>query len=140
MKSEIFKPIIGYNDMYQVSNLGRVKSLRFNKEKILKPGLDSYGYHIYGLFNNKKPKSERGHQLVAEAFLGHTRCGSKLVVDHIDRNPCNNNADNLRIISHRENLSRSLKGASGYTGVFWNKQNKKWFARYADRKLCPYEH
>ena len=69
-----------------------------------------------------RPKGERklymAHQLVAIAFLGHTPCGNKLVVDHIDGNPENNHVLNLQIITQRENLSKDKKINLHNTQVF----------------------
>ena len=70
--NEEWKDIKGYEGKYQVSNLGRIKSLNYNhtkKEKILdiKPRKDGYMY--VGLFKNGKRKSFKVHRLVAEAFI-----------------------------------------------------------------------
>ena len=66
------------------------------------------------------------HVLVAMAFLGHTPNGWALVVDHIDNDPKNNNIENLRVITQRENTSRAKIGSSKYVGVSWHKNHKKW--------------
>ena len=111
---EEFKDIEGYEGLYQVSNLGNVKSLKFKKERILK------GTRVV----------KKIHQLVAIAFLGHEPNGYKTVVDHINNNPLNNTLDNLQLITHRENLSKDKKGCSSdYTGVGWHKGAKKWHAQ-----------
>jgi len=126
MQEEIFKDIPGYEGIYQVSNLGRVKSLRFNKEKILKPAVTK-GYYLvtFRVYPNKK--TFRVHQLVAMAFLGHTPCGFDFVVDHIDSNKMNNNVNNLQIITQRNNIYKiESKGTSKYKGVHWDKKNNKW--------------
>jgi len=123
--NEIWKSIEGH-ESYEVSNLGRVKSLKCNKERILKRGVDSSGYLHVNLYKDNKMKTKKIHQLVAIAFLNHKPDGMKLVVDHIDNNPLNNELGNLQIITHRENLSKDRKGSSEYTGVHWNKSAKKW--------------
>jgi len=135
--NEIWKEIKGYED-YEISNLGRVKSLariittvrgsRTYKEKILKGALDHYGYSLVSLYKDNKVKTKMIHQLVAIAFLNHTPDGYKLVVDHVDNNPLNNELGNLQIITHRENLSKDKKGSSEYTGVSWDKSRKKWMS------------
>jgi hypothetical protein len=82
-----------------------------------------YDLHKYG-----KIKTIKIHILVAMAFLGHKPDGTqKIVVDHIDNNPLNNNLTNLQLISQRENVSKDRKnGSSQYTGVSWGKNTNKW--------------
>jgi len=125
---EIFKDIPGYEGMYQVSNLGRVKSLKCNREKILKLGVNNRGYLRVGLCNRGKIKTIQIHQLVAIAFLNHTPDGTmKIVVDHKDNDKLNNRLSNLQLISTRENSSKDKKGGtSKYTGVSWVKERNKW--------------
>ena len=126
---EIWRKIEGFEG-YEVSNLGRVKSLKFGKERILKSGKDSGGYLIVVLSKDKIPKCKTIHKLVAMAFLDHIPDGThKLVVNHIDFNRLNNNINNMEIISQRENTNRKhLKSTSKYTGVSWNKASKKWMS------------
>ena len=124
---EIWKDIPNYDGDYQVSSLGRVKSLKRKKEIILTPYLDKYGYYSVSLSKNSKIKCKMVHILVAICFHGHTQSNYKMVVDHIDNNSKNNNLDNLQIISQRENTSKDKKGySSKFTGVFWAKSSKRW--------------
>jgi len=126
MEKEVWKKVVGFEG-YEISNLGRVKSLKQKKERILKSTKDTTGYLIVGLSNNNVAKTKRVHQLVAIAFLGHKPCGLKLVVDHIDNNPLNNRLDNLQITTQSKNISkRFLKIESIYKGVFWFKVRSKW--------------
>jgi len=126
---EEFKSIKGYKGIYKVSNLGRVKSLKFNKEKILKMSFATGGYCIVSLSKDGVVKMRTVHQLVAETFLGHTPCGMKLVVNHIDFDKTNNKVSNLEIVTSRENSNQKhLKSSSKYIGVSWNKPAKKWIA------------
>ena len=69
MKKEIWKDILGYEGLYQVSNFGRVKSTKFGKERILKLTKDKDGYLIVNLYKNNKSKTLKVHRLVAEVFL-----------------------------------------------------------------------
>ena len=130
---EIWKNIPNYENIYQVSNLGRVKSLdkyvnyidgriRFYKSKILKQHIGNSGY----LFVGFDGKSFKISQLVAMAFLNHKPCGMKKVVHHIDNNKMNNKLSNLEIISQRENSYTHYIGTSKYTGVSWDKERNKW--------------
>jgi hypothetical protein len=74
-------------------------------------------------------------QLIAAAFLGYKWNGHKLVVDHIDSNPLNNNLYNLRIITQRENSSKERTLKSGLpVGVNWNKLKNKYQTRIVINK------
>lgn len=131
---ENWKDVIGYEGRYEVSDLGRVKSLpktwisgsgtvRSHEGKILKQQ-EHNGYLSVNLFNNGKGKKHMVHKLIAASFLDDII--SDLVVDHIDNNSLNNKVENLQLITQRENLSKDKKGSSKYTGVSWHSQRKKW--------------
>ena len=108
---EIWKPIDGYPN-YCVSNKGNVKSLNYHrtgKEKVLKFGTNKKGYLYVGICKNRKMKVFTVHRLVAGAFP--EICGELFEgceVDHIDTNKENNNADNLRCVTPRENTNNPL--------------------------------
>jgi hypothetical protein len=131
---EVWKDIPEYEGFYQVSNLGKVKSLdridergRKLKGKIIKTRLFSTGYFVVNLCKNGKMKTKGIHTLVAYAFLNHKPCGMELVVNHIDINPENNNLYNLEVITQRENSNKKhIKSSSKYVGVCWDKNRKKW--------------
>ena len=124
---EIFKTIEGYED-YQVSNLGRVKSLKHGKERILKAGLCKNSYLSVSFFKNKKQKTFMIHQLVAETFLGHVTCGMKFIVNHLNNISTDNRLENLEITTQRKNCRTHSKGESKYKGVSKHKPTKKWRA------------
>lgn len=126
---EIFKDVPGYEKIYQVSNFGRVKSLKFNKERLLKQSVNVYGYMSLSLNKKGKQNTFKVHQLVAMAFLGHKLNGMKYIVDHIDNDKLNNNVDNLQVVSNRINSSKDRKGSSKYTGVCWDKATNKWITK-----------
>lgn len=131
---EEFRDIKGYEGLYQVSNLGRVKSLSRKgsvSERILKVSTDSQGYKRVKLSKEGIVKCYGVHQLLAIAFLGHEPNSYEgLIVDHIDNNPLNNNLENLQLISHRENCSKDKNNkTSKYTGVCWDRYNKKWLSQ-----------
>ena len=96
MTKEIWKDIVGHEGRYQVSNKGRVKSLKFGKERIMKQSLNSAGYPILNLCKEGKRKTFQVHQVVAIAFLNHVPDGNKLVVDHRNNDKINNSLSNLR--------------------------------------------
>ena len=108
---EIWKDIKGYEGLYQVSNLGRVKSLshivqrKFSsysvKEKILKPAKDKQGYHYLVLCVNCKTKTFQVHRLVAQAFIENPN--SLPCINHKDENPSNNRVDNLEWCTYSYN-------------------------------------
>lgn len=103
MKKEIWKDILGYEGLYQVSNFGRVKSLKFGKERILKLIKDKDGYFIVNLYKNKKIKSFRVHRLVAEAFIDNP--DNLPQVNHKDENPSNNVVSNLEWCNAKYNIN-----------------------------------
>lgn len=69
---ELWRPIFGFEGLYEISNWGQVKSLgndKYRKEKILKPRKTRYGYLQVNLSKDGKHYTMRVHRLVAEAFL-----------------------------------------------------------------------
>jgi hypothetical protein len=127
MKKEIWKDIPEYEGLYQVSNYGIVRSLKFNKIKILKPAINGNGYLNVVLWDNGVKKTFTNHQLVAYAFLNHKPCGLKLVIDHINNDKLDNKLENLQIVTNRHNV-RKLQGAytSIFKGVCWIEKRQRW--------------
>lgn len=113
---EIWKNIKGYEGLYQISNLGKVKSLerkRYNgqnyymqQEKILKLQNDKYGYKTIMLHKDKKSKNLKVHRLVAQAFL--TNPQNKLEINHKDGNKSNNCVNNLEWCTSIENVRHAF--------------------------------
>ena len=112
MKNEIWRDVVGYEGCYQVSSMGRVKSLerkvkhwcggeRIQKERILKPKTDRYGYLIVGLYAAGKRKMLRVHRLVCQTF--HENPGNKPQINHINEIKTDNRARNLEWATAREN-------------------------------------
>lgn len=100
---EIWKDIKGYEGLYQVSNWGRIKSIRFGKERIMKLCPDRYGYLYIVLYKNNIKKAYRVHRLVAEAFIDNT--DNLPCVNHKDENKQNNNVENLEWCDAKYNLN-----------------------------------
>ena len=95
---EIFKDIEGYENLYQISNLGSVKALgnggsNASKDKILKSAKNNKGYLIVNLCKEGKRKNNQIHRLVAQAFIPNPN--NLLQVNHKDENKQNNNISNL---------------------------------------------
>jgi len=129
MEKEIWKDIPEYEGLYQVSNLGNVKSFQFKREKILKPystGKIPKHYLAVSFYENGVRKHKKIHQLVAMAFLNHKPNGYELVIDHINNNRLDNRIENLQIVTTRFNVSKAKNGSSKYTGVHFIKKRKKW--------------
>ena len=109
LEKEIWKDIPNYEG-YQVSNLGRVKSLeridalgRRVKEKILKPLITRNGYYLIGLYKNSIQKFYYVHRFVWEAFNGQIPAG--LQVNHINEVKTDNRLENLNLMTPKENMN-----------------------------------
>lgn len=117
MKEE-FRDIKGYENLYQVSNLGNVRSLARNivrkngmslwvRGGILKPSIASHGYMVVVLANKGHLKQYLVHRLVAEAFLDNPNNYKE--VNHKDGNKLNNDVSNLEFCTYTENLKHAYK-------------------------------
>jgi hypothetical protein len=139
---EVWKDVPDFEGYYQVSNVGNVKSLSRTilgknntptllKEKLLKFSTSTNGYYQVILCKNSDRKIFKVHSLVAICFLNHVPDGThNIVVDHINEIKTDNSIENLRLIGHRENVSRSIKDStSTYVGVSWSKNAKKWISQ-----------
>lgn len=117
MAEEIWKDIPGYEGLYQVSNLGQVKSLprvvqgksktgtdfdRRLPERILRPGTNTKGYRFVVLRKSGISVTTGVHSAVAAAFLG-TKSNAAIQIRHLDGDRTNNNASNLRYGTASEN-------------------------------------
>lgn len=117
--TEIWKDIKGYEGLYQVSNLGRVKRLkravrnnvyggmRIVDEKILSATDNGHGYKLIGLRKDGGRKNHYVHRLVATAFIDNPH--DFHYVNHIDRDRSNNVVDNLEWCTQLENISHSVE-------------------------------
>lgn len=105
---ETWKDVKGFEGKYQISSLGRVKSLSNNKkEKILKNGINTTGYLIICLCNNPYYKTFLVHRLMMIAFE-KPNILNKSDVNHIDGNKLNNRLDNLEWNTRQENIIHSF--------------------------------
>ena len=134
-ENESWRDVRGYEGLYEVSDLGRIKSLKRKgrkNDRILKSTPNRNGYLTLGLYKDGKAKLRTIHQLVAESFLNHTPNGNKgLNVDHIKNDQrTNNRLDNLQLLTHIDNLDKDRKtGTSEFRGVCWSKRNNRWKAQ-----------
>lgn len=116
MEQEIWKPVVGFEGLYEVSSKGVVKSIPrmiirnkgsyFSKGKILSPYKDENGYLYVSLCKNGKPKSFFVHRLVALAFIPNPE--SKPHIDHINTITFDNRVENLRWCTPFENSNNPI--------------------------------
>ena len=118
---EEWKDIPGYAGLYQVSNLGRVKSLRFNKERIMK-STNSHGYQSIELCVNNVRFITGVHRLVAMAFLPNPQ--NLPEVNHKDRNRSNNCVDNLEWVTQSENVAHAYRHGVLPRSTYQNQPNQ----------------
>ena len=114
---EIWKDVKDYEGLYQVSNLGRVRSItryvkhvggkRVVKGRILKRTLSNVGYYVVNLWKNNKREQMLVHRLVAETFLSNFE--NHPYINHIDGNKLNNNVNNLEWCTPAENNSHAYR-------------------------------
>ena len=121
MEQVIWKPVVGYEDRYVVSNEGKVKSLdiyvnykngkRLYKGRVKPTRKNNRGYVTVSLCRDNKSYTCLVHRLVAEAFIENA--DNKPQVNHIDGNIENNRADNLEWVTDSENKAHSGVAVGG---------------------------
>lgn len=124
MENEVWKDVAGYEGLYQVSNLGRVRRFYKNgKEHQLKPQPCGFGYRFVILCKNGIRKQLLLHRLVAMAFIPNP--GKLPEVNHKDEIKTNNCVDNLEWCARkyninygtcRQRISEAMKGNKNATG------------------------
>ena len=128
MQKEIWKDVPDYDGVYQVSDSGRVRSMKSFELKSLKTFPDKSGYLMVNFYYKKRHIRNKVHRLVLKSFVG----SSPLPVDHINRDKGDNRLENLEYVTHRENCARRClakkSNSSKYTGVSWFKHINKWGA------------
>jgi len=103
---EIWKPVKGYENLYEVSNLGRVKSIR-NGDKILKTYLSTYGYVKVNLYAAKKSKIHFLHRVIALAFIENPE--AKPIINHKNGIKHDNSLENIEWVTYSENSLHAIK-------------------------------
>ena len=151
--NEEWRPIVGYEGLYEVSNTGQVRSLdmyvksksksyRLHKGKVLSPGKDTDGYLKVCLSCNGKNKMFFVHRLAAQAFIPNP--DNLPEINHKDENPGNNSVDNLEWCDRsynntygtRQDKVRDTNIKNGYwTGLSRKESTKKYYQENRDR-IC----
>lgn len=164
---EEWRAVRDWEGLYEVNNLGRVRSVpreqvRLSKGgnpttyrygyKLLKPGKKDTGYLLVILsdMTNNRQKVAKVHGLVCEAFHG-PKPGWDYEVAHRDHDRQNNAASNLRWATHQDNIRDSASvgrmvgspkvaaNSSGVIGVTWDKLKRRWVAQFCGQRLGKFK-
>jgi len=125
MENEIFIDAIGFENIYEVSNYGRVRSKKYNR--FIHGTISESGYVKLTLQTEDKAVIRKAHRIIYYSFYPNT-C-KNMQINHIDRDKTNNAISNLEAVSSRENNSHKnmfLKKTSKYVGVSWATARKAW--------------
>lgn len=139
---EIWKPVSEYEGFYEVSNMGRVRSvlrkvnagngkLRTADPRIIKPTDNGNGYLIVGLSKNGKRVNYYVHRLVASHFVGNIEHG--MVINHLDYDKTNNKADNLEIVSQLDNIRYSVPNMCRPKNCAYSNTGEKYICKRKTR-------
>ncbi len=117
--SEQWRPVLGYEQRYEVSDFGRVRCVfrrgRARTPRVLRLTISTYGYHTVHLCDGSTCRTRLVHRLVIEAFTGE-RIPKGLEVNHIDADRINNHMSNLDVVTglqnaqHKSALDRHIYG------------------------------
>lgn len=105
---EVWKPVVGFEGLYEVSNLGNVASLFDNYQRrraiplMLRQSTDAGGYLYVNVYKNKIAKKIKVHRLVAQAFIPNPE--NKKCVNHFNAIRTDNRVENLEWVTHKENV------------------------------------
>lgn len=144
LEGEVWKPVLGFEGFYEVSNMGRVKSLNYNhtkKERLIKVRLTSRYLQVNLLANGRK-RQPCLQRVVYEAFNGKlpewkasAKGDERMEVNHIDENPLNNRLDNLELITMKENCNYGTRKARIREKQLNHQQSKKVYQYTMDGEL-----
>lgn len=132
---EVFKDVVGFEGEYQISNFGRVKTLKPRSEVYIKPS-NRNGYLRVGLRKNNKRYSKSVHRLVGEAFIGVPKKGMQ--INHKNGIKDDNRVCNLEWVTHSENIRHAFrtkllvrpKGEKNHNATLTNEQALEIRAMY----------
>lgn len=129
---EIWKPIKGYESLYEISNLGNVRSLVTNRN--LKPIHSKNGYYTVGLSKNGNVKLMTIHRLVALHFVTNPNPNEFNIVNHKDENKLNNVYTNLEwcTLSYNFSYGTAQQRANAKKRNLFNTKHSKPIEGYDD--------
>lgn len=138
-KTERWELIKDYEGLYEISDLGRVKSLqreinhnwggkRILKTRIIATNPKEKEYSTLSLSKNNKITTKKVHILVARAFLNHKSFGREFVVDHKNNIKKDNRLINLQIITQQQNSSKDKISNSGHTNISYREKERIFIA------------
>ena len=136
LPNEIWLSIEGYEGLYEVSNMGRVKSLKFGKYKILKQRKRPNGYLFVTLCKEGKIKNCSVHRLVGNAFLDNTN--NYPCFNHKNEIKTDNRVENLEPCTHKYNLNYKNAQAKRVASTDWKSVGRKTAER-CSKKVYQYD-
>ena len=126
MKEEKWVSLDGYNNMYYISNLGRIRSFKQGRDIIIQQKISNKGYKMVTLYNgNGKRKDLRVHRLVAQAFIPNP--DNLPQVNHIDEDKTNNSVDNLEWCDSKYNNSYGTRVDRAIKNTNYRDRSKKFY-------------
>lgn len=114
LANEVWRDVDGYDGMYQVSDLGRVRSLKFGNVRVLRASKNDNGYLSVMLSKNNNQKRHRVHRLVAQAFIPNYD-SSKTIINHRNEDKTENKVSNLEWCDRSYNQT--------YNDINWRRKN-----------------
>lgn len=108
IKDETWRSVKGYEGLYEVSDLGRVRTLNYHrtgKVKVMRPGLGKNGYLVVNLCKDGKMKCFLVHRLVYESFIGDIPAG--MTIDHVNNVKTDNRLSNLQLLTQGDNARKA---------------------------------
>lgn len=139
MEKEQWKPIEEFNGHYEVSNFGRVRSMKKYRGltcRIMPQTKQHHGYHAVMLWMNNKAYCRKVHRLVAQAFIENNN--GLLEVNHKDGNHDNNAVSNLEWITHKANVQHSYDIGIKQPHRWTDEERKQISER--NKTLCRRQH
>ncbi len=132
---EVWASIKGYEGLYEVSNFGNVRSLKYGKIKYLKPAKNQKGYYLVSLYKNGEVKSHSVARLVAMAFIPNPNNYPQ--VNHKDENKTNNKVENLEWCNNQYN--KRFSSAKQVMGIGKNGRKTILLEAVVDANLLGYK-